>query len=377
MEFRNLKKQYMSYKTEIDEAISKVLVNANFISGTQVKELEEELARYVGVKYCITCANGTDALQLALMAWGIGDGDAVFVPDFTFFASGEVVPAVGAVPIFVDIDEDTYNISVDSLEKAIKETIKRGKLTPRAIVAVDLFGLPAEFDKLREIAVKYDMLILEDGAQGLGGSISGRKACSFGDISTTSFFPAKPLGCYGDGGAIFTDSSEWNELIRSFCVHGKGLDKYDNIRIGMNSRLDTIQTAILKVKLKYFADRELDMVNKAAESYSHKLKGENLILPLVKKGYYSSWAQYTVRLKDELIRERLQDRLKEKGIPSMIYYKKPLHRQGAFEAYSSYQADECKKAERICRQVLSLPIGPYIGEEEIKDVCETVNSFFD
>lgn len=377
MEFRNLKKQYMSYKTEIDEAISKVLLDANFISGTQVKELEEDLARYVGVKYCITCANGTDALQLALMVWGIGDGDAVFVPDFTFFASGEVVPAVGAVPIFVDIDEDTYNISTESLEKTIKETIKRGKLTPRAIVAVDLFGLPAEFEKLRKIADKYDMLILEDGAQGFGGSILGEKACSFGDISTTSFFPAKPLGCYGDGGAIFTDSSEWNELLRSFCVHGKGLDKYDNIRIGMNSRLDTIQAAVLKVKLKYLADRELDMVNKAAETYSRKLKEENLILPMVKEDYYSSWAQYTVRLKDELIRERLQDRLKEKGIPSMIYYKKPLHMQGAFGAYSSYQADECKKAERVCSQVLSLPIGPYIREEEINEVCETVNNFFD
>lgn len=400
MQFRNLKRQYEEYKTEIDEAVNRVLLDANFISGSQVSELESALAEYVGVKHCITCANGTDALQLALMAWGIGEGDAVFVPDFTFFSSGEVVPAAGAVPVFVDIDENTYNISAKCLENAIAEIERQGRLTPRAVVAVDLFGLPAEFDKLREIADKHNMLILEDGAQGFGGSIRGKKACSFGDISTTSFFPAKPLGCYGDGGAIFTDNSEWARLLRSFCVHGKGVDKYDNIRIGMNSRLDTLQAAVLKVKLKHFADRELDMVNDAAGLYGENLcrmdlneenlsmeglgredllrksscKG-NLALPSVKEGYCSSWAQYTVRFGDEQTRDGIQRSLKESGIPSMIYYKKPLHRQKAFEKYAEYQVDECKNAEYVCGRVLSLPMGPYIMEEEIKEVSRAVLGF--
>ena len=239
MEFRDLKKQYSVLKNEIDAAISEVISKANFISGNQVEELEKELAEYVGVKHCVTCANGTDALSIALMAWDVKEGDCVFVPDFTFFASGEVVSYAGATPIFVDVDIKTFNIDPQKLENAIQKVISLGTLNPKAIIAVDLFGRPADYETIRKIADKYNLKVLEDAAQGFGGEISGRRACSFGDISTTSFFPAKPLGCYGDGGAIFTNDDDVAKYIRSICVHGKGESKYDNVRIGCNSRLDT------------------------------------------------------------------------------------------------------------------------------------------
>ena len=264
MEFRDLKQQYQLHKEQIDKAISGVLDRADFIQGRMVTQLEETLADYVGVKYCITCANGTDALQLALMAWGLGAGDAVFVPDFTFFSSGEAVSAVNAVPVFADVDADTFNISPQSLEAAVKHVLQNTDLNPRALVAVDLFGQPADFHEIRKIADRYGLLILEDAAQGFGGKIGERRVCSFGDIATTSFFPAKPLGCYGDGGAVFTDNEEWADLIRSCCVHGKGSDKYDNVRIGMNSRLDTIQAAVLLEKLKFF-DEEIEKCSGTAK----------------------------------------------------------------------------------------------------------------
>ena len=241
MEFRDLKSQYLFQKNDIDKQIQEVIDSTAFISGKNVKELEDCLAEYVGVKHCISCANGTDALELSLMTLGVGRGDAVFVPDFTFFSSGETVATVGATPIFVDIDEKTFNISIESLNNAINFVKEKTELIPRVIIPVDLFGLPADYSEIKKIADRSGLLILEDGAQGFGGKINDKKACSFGDISTTSFFPAKPLGCYGDGGAIFTDNDEWAEMLQSLKVHGKGYDKYDIIRIGMNSRLDTIQ----------------------------------------------------------------------------------------------------------------------------------------
>lgn len=258
-----------------------------FIMSQPVKELEAQLAEYVGVKHCISCANGTDALTLALKVWGIGPGDAVFVPDFTFFSSAEVVSLEGATPVFVDVDEETINISAADLECAFLEVCTEGKLTPKVIVTVDLFGLPDNYPAIRKIADLYDQLILEDGTQGFGGEIMGKKACSFGDISTTSFFPANPLGCYGDGGAVFTDNDEWAALADSYRVHGKGTFKYDNVRIGMNSRLDTLQAAVLQVKLKAFADYELAAVNKVATKYTELLK-DAVKTPVIPQGFLSS-----------------------------------------------------------------------------------------
>lgn len=374
MQFRDLKKQYKTLKTEIDSAIQQVLTTGNFISGSQVTELEEQLSAYVGVKHCITCGNGTDALTLALMVWNIGPGDAVFVPDFTFFASGETPAYEGAVPIFVDVEEDTFNMSPSSLEEAILQVKGEGKLTPRIIVAVDLFGQPADYPEIRRIAEKYNLFILEDGAQGFGGRIGARRACSFGDISTTSFFPAKPLGCYGDGGAIFTDNDEWAELLRSYRIHGKGADKYDNVRIGMNSRLDTIQAAVLQVKLKAFDEYELTAVNEAAVRYTEGLR-EVVKTPSVREGFYSSWAQYSILLKDKEKRDRLQAYLKEKGIPTMVYYPRPMSMQGAFAGLDCVKVELPVTAD-LCRRVLALPMHPYLTAEEQEEVIREIKAYF-
>lgn len=372
MQFRDLQKQYSVLKDQIDAQIADVVSSAHFISGPQVKELESVLAEYVGAKHCISCANGTDAITLALMAWGIGEGDAVFVPDFTFFSSGECPAYEGATPIFVDVNHVSYNIDPAKLEEAIAKVKAEGKYTPKAVVAVDLFGQPADFDKIVPICKSNGLLLLEDGAQGFGGSIKGKMACSFGDIATTSFFPAKPLGCYGDGGAIFTDNDEWAAYLRSICVHGKsGNDKYNNIRLGMNSRLDTIQAAILIPKFKAFVEYELDDVNKAASWYSDKLKDSGLKLPVIADGFISSWAQYTVQLPSEIDRAKVQDFMKSKGIPTMVYYAKPMHLQGAFEGTDSAVAD-CPVAEVLCKTVLSLPMHPYLTEDMVDEIVNAL-----
>lgn len=372
MQFRDLKKQYEILKPEIDAALADVIDSSRFISGPQVKELEVQLAEYVGVKHCITCGNGTDAITLAMMAWGIGEGDAVFVPDFTFFSSGECPAIVGATPIFVDVDQRTFNLDPLKLEQAIQTILSEGEYTPKAVVAVDLFGLPADFPAIKTICEKYGLLLLEDGAQGFGGSINGKMACSFGDIATTSFFPAKPLGCYGDGGAIFTDNDEWASLLRSLTVHGKsGNDKYNNIRIGMNSRLDTIQAALLMPKFKAFREYEIDAVNHAADKYTELLADSGLVTPFIPEGYVSSWAQYTVQLSDSINRAKLIEHLKSKGIPSMVYYAKPMHLQGAFKGKRSAVAD-CPVTETLCKTVLSLPMHPYLKDEEISSVVNAI-----
>ncbi len=370
MEFRDLKKQYKVLKNDIDQAMLEVSASGAFIMGKPVKEIEQQLAEYVGVKHCVSCANGTDALTLALKTWGIKAGDAVFVPDFTFFASAEVVSLEGATPVFVDVDADTFNISPASLERSIEKTIQQGKLRPKVIITVDLFGLPADYSAIRKIADKYHLLILEDGAQGFGGEINGKKACSFGDISTTSFFPAKPLGCYGDGGAVFTDNDEWASLMDSLRVHGKGSFKYDNVRIGMNSRLDTLQAAILKVKFDAFKRYELNDINKVADFYTEKLK-DLVKTPFIPKGYLSSWAQYTIQLQDEKQRDGLQAYLKEQGIPTMVYYPKPMHEQTAYLDLG-YLSGDFPVTESLCRRVLSLPMHPYLSMEEINKVCQTI-----
>lgn len=375
MEFRDLKAQYHRYQHDIDDAIHRVVSSSILIGGKEVSELEDHLADYVGVDHCITCANGTEAMTLVMMAWGIGEGDAVFVPDFTFFSTGEIVSFRGATPVFVDVDPDTFNIDVLKLEAAIQRTLQQGKLTPKVIIPVDLFGLPADHHAIAKIAGKYGLKILEDGAQGFGGNIHGKRACSFGDVATTSFFPAKPLGCYGDGGAIFTNDDELAKLIGSLKVHGKGEDKYDNVRIGINSRLDAIQAAILQVKLKAFIDHELDDVNRVYQMYNDGLDS-CVKVPVIPEGFYSSFAQYTIRLNNRNERDQLQSRLKECSIPSMIYYVKPMHKQGAFDNLDWNEADYTVTNE-LCDTVLSLPIHPYLSEKDVAEVCTVIKKFIE
>lgn len=372
MQFRDLKKQYEVLKPSIDTAIQEVIFNTSFISGPQVAELEQQLAAFVGRRHCITCGNGTDALSMALMALDIKAGDAVFVPDFTFFATGEVVSFEGATPVFVDVDGDTFNMDPAKLEKAIQAVLEEGRLTPKLIISVDLFGLPANYEAIGIIVDKYGLKMLEDGAQGFGGNINGKRACSFGEISATSFFPAKPLGCYGDGGAVFTDDDEIASYLESIRVHGKGSHKYENVRIGWNSRLDTLQAAVLLPKLKAFQEYELDRVNEIAKGYTEQL--ERIVkTPIIPEGYYSSWAQYTIQLKNKEERDGLQNYLKEKGIPTMVYYPIPMHQQKAFEGLRLYQ--EYPVTERLCQTVLSLPMHPYMEEEEQTYIIDTMKEF--
>lgn len=379
MEFRDLKKQYSVLKDELDSAILHAAASGAYINGPAVGELERELAEYTGVKHCISCANGTDALTIALKVWGIGKGDAVFVPDFTFFSSAETIAGEGASPVFVDVDASTYNMDCNDLEIKIQAVVSEGILKPKAIIGVDLFGLPANWPELRRIADKYGLWLLEDGAQGFGGTIAvdgeRKRACSFGDISTTSFFPAKPLGCYGDGGAVFTDNDQWAALANSIKVHGKGTFKYDNVRLGMNSRLDTLQAAILLVKFKAFAETELDSINRAAALYTKLLKNVGLkALPVIPENFGSSWAQYTVQLENREKRDSLQAFLKSKGIPSMVYYPTGMHNQTAFKGVKSY--GPCHVSEMLCNTVLSLPLHPYIEDNEIALVADAVKEWF-
>lgn len=374
MEFRDLKAQYSRYKVEIDNAIQKVLVDGNYIGGDEVTVLEERLAKYVGVKHCISCANGTESMTLVLMAWGISEGDAVFVPDFTFFSTGEVVSFLGATPVFVDVDKDTFNIDTVALEQSIAKVLDEGKLTPKAVIPVDLFGLPANYPEIEKLAKKYGLKILEDAAQGFGGSISSKKAGSFGDAATTSFFPAKPLGCYGDGGAIFTDNDDLATLLKSLKVHGKGEDKYDNVRIGVNSRLDTIQAAILNVKLDAFIEHELTDVNRNYEKYTQALK-DLVHTPVIPDSYESSFAQYTIRLDDKEQRDNLQLFLKNKGIPSMVYYSKAMHAQKAFKNVN-YDESNFIVTNNLVDTVLSLPMHPYLTDYDIDFVVSSIIEFF-
>jgi UDP-2-acetamido-2-deoxy-ribo-hexuluronate aminotransferase len=372
IELRDLKRQYYTYKKVIDNVIQRVLSNGQFISGDEVQVLEKELAKYVGVDYCISCANGTDAMTLVLMAWKIGPGDAVFVPDFTFVATAEVVSLRGATPIFVDVIERTFNMDPVDLERAIKEVLERGELKPRVIIPVDLFGLPADYEKISQVADKYNLLILEDAAQGFGGSIAGKKACSFGKAATTSFFPAKPLGCYGDGGAVFTNNKRLAELLYSIRNHGKGENKYDNIRIGTNSRLDTLQAAILLEKLK-FLDKEIAYVNKVAELYNNEITNR-VLKPLVESPFISSYAQYTIVLDSSSHRQGLIDYISSKGIPSTIFYPKALSEQNVFEGNPFLRLT--KQSSNISKRVLSIPIHPYLTTIEIKLIIKSINDFF-
>jgi dTDP-4-amino-4,6-dideoxygalactose transaminase len=363
MQFIDLQAQYKHLKTKIDKRIQDVLEHGKYIMGPEVKELEEKLAEYVGVKHAITCANGTDALTLSMMVLDIKAGDAVFCPTFTYFATAEAIAFANAIPVFVDSNEQTFNICPQDLEKQIQKVISEGKLMPKAIIAVDLFGLPANYPAIEKVANKYNLKLIEDAAQGFGGSITDaqgntKRAGSFGDIATTSFFPAKPLGCYGDGGAVFTDNDEYAELLRSYRVHGQGSDKYDNVRIGVNSRLDTIQAAILLEKLAEFP-MELEQRNKISKLYTEKLKSK-VITPKIPSGYMSSWAQYSVISAD---RGSIMKKYNEANIPTMVYYRTCLHEQTAF-LFLGYKKGDFPIAESMSKKVFSLPMHGYLNEAD-------------
>lgn len=371
MQFIDLKAQYRALKQEINDNIQEVLEAGVFIGGPQVKELEKQLAEYVGRKHCITCANGTDALQIAYMVYGIGEGDAVFCPDITFISSTEPSKMFGAASVFCDIQPDTYNLCPISLEKQIQAVLAEGKLKPKAVVAVDILGNPCDYDAIIPICEKYGLILIEDAAQSFGASYKGKKCCAFGEIATTSFFPAKPLGCYGDGGAIFVDDDEKAALIRSICVHGKGpKGKYDNVRVGVNSRLDTIQAAILLPKFKALAEYEVNDRQTVANRYNEAFKN-NFVTPFVQEDCVSVFAQYALLAKDTEMRDKVIAHLTEKKIPNMIYYPTPQHALPVFENEPTY-GEEFKVANDYCARTLSLPMHPYLEAEEQQLIIDAV-----
>lgn len=382
--FIDLVAQQKMIRTRIEAGITGVLDHGRYILGPEVAEFEKKLAAFVGVKHCIGVSSGTDALLMALMAKGIGPGDAVFTTPFTFIATSEVISLLGATPVFVDIDPVTYNMDPVKLELAIQAVIEDDSsiyplphsssltpgysLSPRAIIPVDLFGLPADYDPVMKLAKQHDLFVLEDAAQALGGIYKGRQAASLGHMAATSFFPAKPLGCYGDGGAILTDDDRLADLSRSIRVHGKGTDKYDNIRIGLNARLHTLQAAILLPKLEIFP-KEIEDRQQVAKRYSKGFSGcEKLTVPHVPEGCQSVWAQYTLLVEN---RSLIQERLKQKGIPTAVYYGRSLHLQPAYSGLR-YQQGDLPVSERVSQQVFSLPMHPYLQDEEIDRIVAAV-----
>jgi dTDP-4-amino-4,6-dideoxygalactose transaminase len=368
--FIDLAAQQARIKDKLDARIQSVLAAGNYIMGPEVAEFERGLSEFCGAKHSISCANGTDALQLALMALDVKAGDAVFCPAFTFAATAEMMPFFGAVPFFVDVLPDTYNIDPDSLKRAIIEA-KRMGLRPAGVIPVDLFGLAADFDAIEAIANENGLWIIDDSAQGFGALYKGRRTGSIGTIATTSFFPAKPLGCYGDGGALFTGDDEISAKLHSFRVHGKGTDKYDNERIGTNSRLDTIQAAILIEKLAIYPD-EIEKRQIVAERYSTGLA--NVIqVPYVPEGLQSVWAQYTLQASSEERRSELMGKLKAVGIPTVVYYPRPLHQQ---TAYKNFPVDPkgLATSETLAQRVFSLPMHPYLTEDVQAKIVDTIRA---
>lgn len=354
--FIDLASQRRRIAPQIDAAIAKVLDHGIFISGPDVAAFETRLAAHCGAHFAVSCGNGTDALQLVMMAKGIGAGDAVFVPDFTFTASAEAIALVGATPVFVDVHPADFNIDAGQLEAALK-VVKAKGLTPRAVMAVDLFGLPADYDRLNAFCDTHGLLLIADGAQSFGAALRGRNVGTLAPVTTTSFFPAKPLGCYGDGGAVLTDDSELAAVLKSLRVHGQGTDKYDNVRIGVNSRLDTIQAAILTCKLDIFTD-EIDKRQVVAARYTEALRNR-VVTPTVRDDAVSVWAQYTLRIPDGR-RDEVAAKLKAAGVPTAIYYSKPLHRQTAYRQY--HLGTDVAASERLSQETLSLPMHPYLDE---------------
>lgn len=371
MKLIDLQAQYRALQPQIQPRIQAVLDHGQFIGGPEIHELESALEEFCGTRYCITCASGTDALQVLYMAYGIGRGNAVFCPDVTFIASVEPAYMLGATPVFCDIDPNTYNLCPQSLERQIKAVLKEGKLVPKAVVAVDFLGNPADYESLTAISEKYDLLLIEDAAQSMGARYREKACCSFGHAAATSFFPAKPLGCYGDGGAIFLNDEEIASVLRSLCVHGKGpRGKYDNVRIGINSRLDTIQAAVLLVKLAALQETELKARQQVAQRYDAAFSG-TFVTPFVAPESQSVYAQYALLAHSQQQRDEVLHRLDARGIPNMVYYPTPQHRLPVFAGLPCY-GERFEQAERYCAQTFSIPMHPYLTPEEQTNIINTV-----
>ncbi len=365
--FIDLVTQQDRIRPYLEEAIKKVLDHGQYVMGPEVKELEADLKKFTGSKFALTCANGTDALTLALMAWNIGPGDAVFVPAFTYVATAEAPAQLGATPFFVDVNEHDFNINIESLKQAIVDA-KNLNLRPSVIISVDLFGYPSDFDLIKKISLDENIKLLIDGAQSFGGEYKNKRVGSMGDITTTSFFPAKPLGCYGDGGAIFTGDDELADKIDSIRLHGKGNQKYDNIRIGLNSRLDTLQAAILIEKLKIFPE-ELELREKVSNIYSSKLENLNYLkVPKLQDHVKSAWAQYTLIVQN---RTDIMSKLQSKDIPSVIYYPKTLDTQDGYKKFPSVSSG-LDVSHHLMDSVMSLPMHPYLSEEKIEEITQVI-----
>jgi len=384
MQFIDLAAQQKRIRKNIEANIAAVLDHGKYIMGPEVRELEARLAAYVGVKHAIGCASGTDALLMALMTYQAGPGDAIFTSPFTFIATAEVISLLGATPVFVDIDPQTYNIDPANLDLAI-QAVKNNDhnlyplpaandkvpITPKGVIAVDLFGLPADYDGIDNIAKKENLFVIEDAAQSFGAEIAGKKACAYGNIACTSFFPAKPLGCYGDGGMCFTDDAKLSENMESIRVHGKGHHKYDNVRIGVNGRLDTLQAGILLAKLDIFP-QEIELRQQVAKRYTELLKSQfNLMPPTIPPGYKSAWAQYSILAQNATHRSDMQNRLKASNIPTAIYYPKPLHLQSAF-SYLGYRNGDFPVSEDCSDRIFSLPMHPYLAEKDQQKIAEII-----
>ena len=366
MKFVDLDAQHQRIETDIARAIEQVLDHKQFIMGPEIGVLEGELRDYCGCRHVLSAASGTDALMMALMALGVGRGDAVIAPPFTFVATAEVIELLGATTVFVDVDEATFNIDTDKLEQTILEVKERGEVNLKGIIPVDLFGLPAALDEIQEIARRHDLFMLCDAAQSFGATYKGRKTGGFGDISATSFFPAKPLGCYGDGGAVFTNSDHLAALVESIRFHGKGVSQYENIRIGVTGRMDTIQAAILSCKLKIF-DEELGRRQEIADYYSKNLN-DFVNTPSIPPGLTSSWAVYTIRTPH---REKIKARLQSEKIPFAVYYPAPLHQQPAFQNAIG-GGETMEVSDRLAGEVISLPVHPYLSSQELDKVISEI-----
>jgi dTDP-4-amino-4,6-dideoxygalactose transaminase len=374
MQFIDLAAQQNRIRDEIETRIRAVLDHGKYIMGPEVAELETRLAQFSGATAAVACASGTDALLMALMACDIGPGEAVISTPFTFIATAEVIGLLGATPVFADIDPVTFNLDPQKIDDAV-ETLKRTApdLTPKGIIAVDLFGLPADYDAIHAVARKHDLVVIEDAAQSFGAAYKGQRAGALAEIACTSFFPAKPLGCYGDGGAVLTSNAELADTLRSIRVHGQGSDKYDNIRIGINGRLDTLQAAILLAKIDIFED-EIRRRQEAADRYTRSLSDlPGLVVPTVPIHCTSAWAQYSVLAEDAAHREALQSKLKKASVPTAIYYPKPLHRQTAF-SHLPYSKGDFPVSESIAARIFSIPMHPYLTADQQEQVVNALKS---